>query len=364
MLDQPTPPTATKNQSPGQALAQAPLPISSMPSLHLGVLGCGHWGKNLIRNFAQLQAGLTLCDLSPDRAADLAAQYPGVTIETFADALLARPQVQAIVIATPSATHYALAQKALMLGKHVYIEKPLATQASQVLELQALAESQGCVLMVGHLLLYHPAVNRLRQVIQSGELGEIRAICSERMNFNAARPDASVLWDLAPHDISLMQYLLDAEPTSVKDVTGHQVGPDGKVDFATLHMHFGPGTVCPQGVIGRVVNSWVHPFKQVQLMVSGTLATAVLDDTLTAGKLRVFRRNSPLDKTTGIGMPEAETIDYLPLEPLKLECQHFLHAVHHGWTPKTDGDNGLAVVRILEQAHHLLAETLGPAQAS
>ena len=316
------------------------------PIIPIGVLGCGNWGKNLIRNFAQLQSMLTLCDLTPGRAAELASQYANATTEENAENLLTNPQIHAVVIATPSTTHYALAKQALLNGKHVYIEKPLATQVDQVQELQALANAKGGVLMVGHLLLYHPAVNRLRQIIQAGDLGEIRSICSERMNFNAARPDSSVLWDLAPHDISIIQYLLDAEPLTVKDVTGYQIGNDGKVDMATLSIEFAPGAVCSEGVVGRVVNSWVHPFKQVQLVVQGSLATAVLDDTLTAGKLRLFK--APPGAVT---RPKPKTIDYLPLEPLKLECQHFLHAVHHGWTPKTDADNGLAVVRVLEAAH-------------
>lgn len=304
------------------------------------MVGCGNWGKNLVRNFYHLGFLKVLCDLDAELLARLKKQYPGVTTTSRFEDILTNPDIAAVVISTPSHTHYRLARAALLADKHVYVEKPIATRTVETQELFALSERVGKILMVGHLLLYHPAVNRLKQLIQEGYLGEIRYIQSDRLNLNSHRADRSVFWDLAPHDLSMMLFLLEQTPTRVVSAHGSQTSNDGLIDVAHIELAF------ENGVSGHIHNSWVHPVKQVKLIVRGSERTAIIDDTLSGPeKLQVFGNNTPPDRM----MPE-----YLNLEPLKLECQHFINCVRSGRRPKSDGVNGIEVVRILEEAEHLL----------
>lgn len=303
----------------------------------IAVIGCGNWGKNLVRNFDNLGFLYKVCDLSQPRLADIQKQYRHVITTSQFDDVFNDPKVTGVVIATPSFTHYELAKKALLAGKHVYVEKPVATSSEQTLELNALARELDLVLMVGHLLLYHPAVNRLRQLIREGYLGQIKNVASDRLNTNKFRPDKSVIWDLAPHDVSMLCYLLDEEPVDIVSVIGYQNREDGLVDDAHLDMVF------PNDVAGHIHISWVHPIKQVKLVVRGTERTAMIDDTLGENKLHIFNKDD-------ISSPIEEFPDYLEIEPLRLECQHFINCIRHGYDPKTNGMNGYHVVRVLEMA--------------
>lgn len=309
-------------------MTQAPVSIA--------VIGCGNWGKNLVRNFHQLGHLGAICDLSPERLAALKPQYPGIPAYDALDPIFQNPDIQGVVISTPSRTHYAVAKAALLAGKHVYIEKPIATTSLETQELYTLAEHHERVLMVGHLLMYHPAVHRLRQLIQEGYLGEIRYIESARLNMNPYRSDKTVFWDLAPHDLSMMMYLLNDDPLEVVSVQGSQTSEDGLIDIAHIEVAFAGG------VVGHIHNSWVHPEKQVKLVVRGSERSAVIDDTQSgSAKLQIFSHENP---------PETITPEYLSLEPLKVECQHFINCMLTGRKPKSDGVNGLKVVQILEQA--------------
>lgn len=303
----------------------------------IAVIGCGNWGKNLVRNFDNLGFLHRVCDLNPETLSALQKQYKHVQASNRFDDVFNDPQVNGVVIATPSFTHYELAKKALLAGKHVYVEKPVATSSEQTLELNALASELDKVLMVGHLLLYHPAVNRLRQLIREGYLGQIKNISSDRLNTNKFRPDKSVIWDLAPHDVSMMSYLMDQEPEDIVSVIGYQNREDGLVDDAHIDMVF------PNDVAGHIHISWVHPIKQVKLVVRGTERTAMIDDTLGENKLHIFNKDD-------VSSPIEEFPDYLDIEPLKLECQHFINCIRHGYDPKTNGMNGYHVVRVLEMA--------------
>lgn len=303
----------------------------------IAVIGCGNWGKNLVRNFDNLGFLYKVCDLNQARLADLQKQYRHIVTTSKFDEVFDDPKVTGVVIATPSFTHYELAKKALLAGKHVYVEKPVATSSEQTLELNALARELDRVLMVGHLLLYHPAVNRLRQLIREGYLGQIKSISSDRLNTNKFRPDKSVIWDLAPHDVSMISYLLDQEPEDIVSVIGYQNREDGLVDDARIDMVF------PNDVAGHIHISWVHPIKQVKLVARGTERTAMIDDTLGENKLHIFNKDD-------ISNPIEEFPDYLEIEPLKLECQHFINCIRHGYDPKTNGMNGYHVVRVLEMA--------------
>lgn len=303
----------------------------------IAVIGCGNWGKNLVRNFDSLGFLYKVCDLNPATLSELQKQYRNLIVTNRFDDVFNDPKVNGVVIATPSFTHYELAKKALLAGKHVYVEKPAATSSEQTLELNALAIELDLVLMVGHLLLYHPAVNRLRQLIREGYLGQIKNIASDRLNTNKLRPDKSVIWDLAPHDVSMLSYLMEQEPEDIVSVIGYQNREDGLVDDAHIDMVF------PNDVAGHIHISWVHPIKQVKLVVRGTERTAMIDDTMGENKLHIFNKDD-------ISNPIEEFPDYLDIEPLKLECQHFINCIRHGYDPRTNGMNGYNVVRVLEMA--------------
>lgn len=304
--------------------------------LNIAVVGCGHWGKNLVRNFYELGALKYVCDRSDASVAHVEANHPNANIVQDFSELLAMDEVHGIVIATPSSTHYELAKKSLEAGKHVYVEKPLAQNLKEAEELHKIAQDNDLVLMVGHLLLYHPAVNKLRSLIESGELGEIQYINSDRRNFNRnQRRDSNVMWDLAPHDFSMMSYLLQQEPEQVLSVRGWSSGDDGVVDVVHVDLVF------PNNVGGHIHNSWLDPQKQAMLTVNGSKKTAVLNDTFKENKLELYSRNED-------GSITVEKPVYANDEPLRLECKHFLDCIEFRIKPTSDGVNGYQVVKYLE----------------
>jgi UDP-2-acetamido-3-amino-2,3-dideoxy-glucuronate N-acetyltransferase len=228
-----------------------------------------------------------------------------------------------------------------MAGKHVYVEKPISTSSQEALELKELAEQKGVKLLVGHLLLYHPAVNRLKMLIAEGVLGEIKYAQSDRLNINYFKNDRSVMWDLAPHDVSMIAHVTGKAPLRVISATGCDSEFENICDITHLTIEF------EDGVIGQVSDSWIHPQKRVSLLVRGTKATAILDDTIQEGKLKVY------DNKKG-SQNEIEVFDYLEIEPLKLECQHFLNCIKNDKTPRSDGENGYMIVKILESAEAIM----------
>ncbi len=303
----------------------------------IAVVGAGNWGKNLVRNFYNLGHLHTVCDLNPDLLKTIRSQYRNVYCTDDFNSILTNPEIHGLVIATPSVTHYKLAKAAMEAGKHVYVEKPVATSTSDTLELFTLAQELERILMVGHLLLFHPAVNRLKQLIQEGRLGRIKNVQSDRLNTNLVRPDKSVIWDLAPHDLSMISHVLGEEPEELVSVVGYKNQDDGLVDDAHLDLTY------PGDIGGHVHISWVHPIKQVKLVVRGTKGTAMIDDTVGQDKLQIFTKNDQLET-------EEEFPEYLAIEPLKLECQHFINCIRYNKQPKTDGMNGYKVVKVLEEA--------------
>ncbi len=310
----------------------------------MAVVGCGNWGKNLVRNFAQLGELAAVCDSDEQRLAIVRQEYKGMRTTTNLQTLLDDPKISAIVVASPSDTHFDLARRALLANKHVYVEKPLARDVNHARELDALATERNLILMVGHLLLYHPAVNCLKQLIASGELGELLFVRSDRMNFNTSRRDWSVLWDLAPHDISMMSYLLDCENTQVNRVGGWDTLRDGLVDVAYLDLSF---TVAGRNIPGQIRNSWIDPQKVVRLTVNGSLKSAVLNDTQAENKLA-------LHSLTSEGRMIVEYPNYPAAEPLYLECEHFLDCLSTGERPRTDANNAYQVVSILAEVEQRL----------
>jgi UDP-2-acetamido-3-amino-2,3-dideoxy-glucuronate N-acetyltransferase len=308
---------------------------------NIAVIGCGLWGRNLVRNFYSLGALNTVCDLDTDNIEVVKSQYSDVNTTSNIQDLLSNPEIKAIAVATPSHTHYSLVKLILEAGKNVYVEKPIATRADEAAELNEIAEQKGLVLMVGHLLLYHPAVNRLRMLVKDGVLGDIRYVQSDRLNVNYLKNDRSVMWDLAPHDVSMIGYVIDKKPLNILSAVGCSSDNNGIMDIVHLDIMF------EDEIQAHVSDSWITPAKHVTLLVRGTKATAVLDDTMTENKLVVYDNFTP-------GQKVIDNPDYLEIEPLKLECQHFLSCIANKMKPRSDGLNGYYVVKILEEAEKFM----------
>lgn len=320
--------------------------------VNIGIVGCGYWGPKHIRNFHELaEANLvTVCDLDEDKLKQVRTQYPYVETVLNFEGLL-QSSVDAVVIATPVNTHYRLAKEALLHDKHVLIEKPMTASSHEAVELIELAEKRSLVLMAGHTYEYHPAVDFLRELVRSGELGQIYNIDSDRLNLGLYRPDVNVLWDLAPHDICIVLSLLNEEPIAVSARGSHHI--DSHLhDVAYLEMLF------PNGTMGNIHVSWLHPRKVRQLTLVGSKKMAVYDDVLDTEKIHIYDKG--LVPTDGNNKFSAWPPNYrygdvvIPFisnaEPLKLECRHFVQCITEGRRPRSDGWAGLKVTSILEAA--------------
>ncbi len=312
-----------------------------MKAHNVAVIGCGIWGKNVVRNFYNLNALHTVCDLDEENRKNLKELYPDVNFTGNSDEVLSNPEIDAVAVVTPSHTHYKIVKKAIESGKHVYVEKPISTVSEEAKNLTELAIKNNMVLMVGHLLMYHPVVNRLKMLIEEGALGEIRYVQSDRLNINYFKNDRSVMWDLAPHDVSMTSYILGKEPVRVISAVGASSDNNGIMDITHVTIEY------EGGIVAQISDSWIHPQKRVNLLVRGTKASAMFDDTLAENKLQIFESSSPKVSTT-------EVIDYIEIEPLKLECQHFLNCIEQSKQARSDGNNGFNVVKILEEAEKIM----------
>lgn len=310
--------------------------------MEIAIIGCGHWGKNLIRNFNELGVLAAACDYHPNSVNFIQKNHSNIKFCTDYKDLLRDADIDAIVIATPPSTHYQLAKESLEAGKHVYVEKPLAKNLKEAEELHKIAQEKDLILMVGHLLIYHPAVNKLKNLIEAGELGQIQYINSDRRNFNRnQRRDANVMWDLAPHDLSVMSYLLSSEPEEITSARGWSSIDDGLIDVVHIDLIF------PNNIGAHIHNSWLDPQKQALLTVNGSKKTAVLNDTFKENKLEIYSRNED-------GSVTVEKPVYSNDEPLRLECMHFLECIEKKQIPTTDGINGSQVVKYLEKCQTIL----------
>ena len=312
-----------------------------MTEQKIAVIGCGVWGRNIVRNFYNLGVLDTVCDIDGENRKKVLDQYPGVNVTADFNDIINNPEITGVAVVTPSHTHYKMVHAMLDAGKNVYVEKPISTVAQEAKDLTEVANSKGLVLMVGHLLLYHPAVNRLKMLIEEGKLGDIVYAQSDRLNVNFFKNDRSVMWDLAPHDVSMMSYVTGKDPIRVISAVGCSSDRNDIMDITHLSIEF------EGGMIGQISDSWITPRKHVQLLVRGTKATAILDDTKPEDKLVIFD-NFNKDITQNIKS------DYLEIEPLKLECQHFINCCETGKKARSDGDNGFMVTAILEQAEKVM----------
>jgi UDP-2-acetamido-3-amino-2,3-dideoxy-glucuronate N-acetyltransferase len=309
----------------------------------VGVVGCGYWGRNLVRNFHALGSLRAVCDVEKLRLQEIRQMYSVGATQRF-DEMLGMPNVQAVVIAAPATQHFELAKGAMLAGKDVFVEKPLALRTDQGEELVRLARKHSRILMVGHLLHYHPAVVELRRLLHAGELGKIEYISSSRLNLGKLRTEEDILWSFAPHDISAILYLLDEAPTQVAaqgaSYLNHPIS-----DVTLTILSFG------SGVKAHIFVSWLHPFKEQKLVVVGDRKMAVFDDTQTERKLVLYpHRIEWVNRVPVARRAEGEVVQLDQQEPLQLECRHFLECVRDRRNPRTDGENGLRVLKILHAA--------------
>jgi UDP-2-acetamido-3-amino-2,3-dideoxy-glucuronate N-acetyltransferase len=313
----------------------------------VALVGPGYWGKNLVRNFNELGALYAICESNP--ANPVLAQYPNARIVADYDALLADPAVDAVALATPAEMHALMARRALLAGKDVYVEKPLALTVPEAEELVALAAKQGRILMVGHILQYHPAVLKLRAMIQAGELGHVEYVYSNRLNIGKLRTEENILWSFAPHDISTILMLLGQEPLRVA-CTGGDYLSKGIVDTTVTTLEF------DKGVKGHIFVSWLHPFKEQKLVVIGSKAMVVFDD-VSAEKLFLYPHSISWaeGKVPVANKADKVVVPFEKAEPLKAECAHFLECIASRTAPRTDGREGLRVLRVLAASEESLA---------
>lgn len=327
--------------------------------LNIGIIGCGYWGPNLLRNFYNIDDSrvITCCDLKEKRLRHMKNLYQSVeTTQGYMD-IINDDDIDAVVIATPVSTHYELAREALEAGKHVFVEKPLASEVKEGVELVNSAREKGLVLFVGHTFVYTAAVNKIKELINSGELGDIYYINSSRLNLGLFQDDINVMWDLAPHDISIMNYVLDGYPESVT-ANGYSYIQPGIDDVGFITMKY------PGSVVANIHVSWLNPNKIRKTTVVGSNKMLVYDDVSSLEKIRIY------DKGVDV-VPHYDTFGEFQLsyrygdisipklndeEPLKVECQHFIDCVKHGQNPRSGGLEGLAIMLALDAAGKSISE--------
>jgi predicted dehydrogenase len=323
-------------------------------AIRVGHAGLGYWGPNLARNFAELADLRWLCDLSTDLLAGAGSRFPGARATTSFAQMLDDPELDAVSIATPVVTHYELAKEALLAGKHVFVEKPPAQSSAEAEELVALAEERELVFMPGYLLLYHPAVAKLAEIIGTGELGEILYLYSNRQNLGQIRRDENALWSLGAHDLSVILDLVGEEPVEAW-ARGESFLRQGVEDVVFCYLRF------PSGVVAHMHLSWLDPHKMRKLTVVGRDKMAVFDDMEPERKLTVYDKGPVLRpasewqvRTGDIHIPSLGSE-----EPLRVECQHFLDLIDTRVSGSAAALRGLGVVRTLE----VLQESLDRAPA-
>jgi UDP-2-acetamido-3-amino-2,3-dideoxy-glucuronate N-acetyltransferase len=318
--------------------------VAAKPGARVGVglVGCGYWGKNLARNFHQLGALDWVCDESAAVLETVKAAYPGVRTTRRYEKLLLDPKLEAVALASPAAQHHAMAKAALLAGKDVFVEKPIALRVKDAEELVALARKKKRVLMVGHILEYHPAVLKLKELLDAGELGEIHYVYSNRANLGKVRHEENILWSFAPHDISVILLLVGKDPewatTSGQSYLRHDVA-----DVTMTCLGF------PGAARAHIFVSWLHPLKEQKLVVIGSRKMAIFDDVAKDAKLKIFDKGIDMQEGRPVVRQTSESTLFFPdMEPLREELRHFLDCVRTRTTPRTDGENGLRVLRVLD----------------
>lgn len=326
-------------------------------SIRVGVVGCGYWGPNLVRNFRSLPDChmKMMCDVSQERLKHLRTLYPEIEGETEYDHLLNGANLDAVVIATSVRTHYTMAKASLLAGKHTFIEKPMASSSQECEELVEIARKNGVVLMVGHTFLYSPAVRKIKEIVERGDIGEIHYISARRLSLGLFQKDINVAWDLAPHDIAIILHIMNEQPISVNCQGSAHITPSVE-DVTTMCLHF------RQRRSAIIQSSWLDPRKIREMTIVGSKRMIVYDDVPHQEKVRIFdarvEKQPHYDNFAEFQYAYHHGDMHVPYikaeEPLKAECQHFLDCIRQGTTPLTSGKQGLELVRILEASSESL----------
>ncbi len=327
-----------------------------MGKVKVGLIGIGAWGRNLARNFATLPGCelAVVSDAEPKRAGLVSDLAPGARFTTHAEEIMDDPTIQAVIVATPPATHFEWGKKALGAGKDLFVEKPLVLDVAKGEELVRLAEQKERILMVGHIMVYHPATLKLKEYIQKGEFGEVYYLYASRVNLGKVRDIENALWSFAPHDISMILFFLEKLPIQVT-ATGQAYLQPGIEDVCFLTMHF------ESRQMAHIHVSWLDPHKDRKVTIVGSKKMAVFDDSASSEKIWIY------DKSVNIHQDYTTYGEYLALrtgdilipkveskEPLRLECQHFIDCVRERKSPRSDGKSGLEVLKVLEAAQRSL----------
>lgn len=320
-----------------------------MTGPHIAAIGLGHWGKNLVRNLHGLGVLAAMYDADPEMRARLGAQFPDVSVADSLDAIFEDTTVSSVAIATPAATHGELVDRALDAGKHVFVEKPLCLDIAEAERLSIKARERGQVLMVGHLLLYHPAFRALQAAVEAGRLGKLRYIYSNRASLGKIRREENALWSFAPHDISMILALTGRLPAKVVANGGSYLSSN-VADTTLSHLDF------DDGLQAHVFVSWLHPYKEQRLVVIGDEAMAVFNDVAgAADKLLVYPHKAGWDGDVPlVSKAEAEPLPYAVGEPLRMECEAFVVAVRDGTPPPSDSEEGIRVLKVLDACQRAL----------
>jgi predicted dehydrogenase len=331
--------------------------------INIGVVGCGYWGPNLIRNYRGLKdcRMKIICDLSEDRLKHLNSLYPEIETETSFDRMLKDGDLDAIVIATAVNYHYPLAKASLLAGKHTFIEKPLASSSDQCEELIEIAQQKGLVLMVGHTFLYSPPIQKIKEIVDSGDIGEIQYISARRLNLGLFQKDINVAWDLAPHDLSIILHIMGERPLTVNCTGSAHITP-GVEDVTAMFLQF------KNNCSAIVHSSWLDPRKIREMTIVGSKRMIVYDDISAQEKIKIFdtrvERPPHYDTLAEFHYAYHYGDIYSPYvkqeEPLKTECQHFLDCINEGKIPLTSGAKGMEVVKILEASSDSLEKGGAP----
>jgi predicted dehydrogenase len=317
----------------------------------IAVIGCGEWGKNHVRNFAQMQ-DVELrwcCDKDEKRLAQMKKLYPGIRTTANADDVFGDGEIQAVVIPASAAVHHEFTMKALDAGKHVFVEKPLAVSVRHAEEMAALAAKKKLTLMVGHLLIYHPAVQKLKDMLAKGEMGDVHYVYSQRLNLGKIRQDENALWCFSPHDLSVILHLLEAKPTVVSAV-GRSYIQKGIEDVVFINIQFASQQ------IANIHLSWLDPHKTRKFTIVGSKKMVTFDDMESSDKIKIYDKGANVTGYSPFGQVVALRsgdilIPQIDLsEPLKKECDHFISCVRDGKPCRTSGEDGLKVVRVIAAA--------------
>jgi predicted dehydrogenase len=317
-----------------------------MDAPNLAVIGTGYWGQNLLRNFHSLGVLKVFCDSNPETLATFCSKYSNLKGASSFEEMLSEKALQAVVIATPAVTHYELAKKALLAGKDVFVEKPLALHAREGEELVKLAEERKQILMVGHVLEYHPAVLKIRELISKGTIGKIKYIYSNRLNFGKVRREENILWSFAPHDIAIILRIMGESPIQVSAMGGAYIQAN-VADVTVTQLLFN------HGAMAHFFVSWLNPFKEQRLVIVGSEKMVQFDDVNKS--LTIYDFKVDLEKGEPIPVKGGGTsIPYDADEPLLLECKAFMESIRTRKPPLTDGASALKVLHVLQAAQKSL----------